>query len=87
MRNYILLDILFIYISNVIPFPGFPSTNPYSISLLPCFYKGVLPHRPAIPIHWGIKPSQNQWPFLPLMPDKAILCYMGPSMCTLWLVV
>ena len=27
------LDILFIYISNVIPFPSFPSANPHSIAL------------------------------------------------------
>jgi hypothetical protein len=30
-----LLDIFFIYISNVIPFPGFPSENPLPHSLLP----------------------------------------------------
>jgi hypothetical protein len=28
--NYFLLDIFFIYIINVIPFPGFPSENPLS---------------------------------------------------------
>jgi hypothetical protein len=27
-----LLDIFFIYISNIIPFPGFPSENPYPIT-------------------------------------------------------
>jgi hypothetical protein len=43
-----LLDIFFIYISNVIPFPGFPSKVPLSHhpptqpSLLPC---------PGIPLH------------------------------------
>jgi hypothetical protein len=26
-----LLDVIFIYISNVIPFPGFPFENPYPI--------------------------------------------------------
>jgi hypothetical protein len=31
----ILLDIFSIYISNVIPFPGFPSKNPYSINPAP----------------------------------------------------
>jgi hypothetical protein len=34
-----LLVILFIYISNVIPFPIFPPQLPYSI---PCFYEGAL---------------------------------------------
>jgi len=32
-----------------------------------------LPH-PGIPLHWGIKPSQEQGPPLPVMSDKAILC-------------
>ena len=72
-----LLDIFFIYISNVIPFLGFPSENPLShpsspyssthLLLLPC---------PGIPLHWGIEPSQDQEPPLPLMPDKTILCYI-----------
>jgi hypothetical protein len=31
---FFLLDIFFIYISNVIPFPGFPSKNPLSPPLL-----------------------------------------------------
>ena len=30
----------------------------------------------GIPIHWGIKPSQDQGPLLPLLPNKAILCYI-----------
>jgi hypothetical protein len=34
------------------------------------------PHCPHIPLHWGIKPSQDQGPPLPLMPDNAILCYI-----------
>jgi hypothetical protein len=33
---YILLNIFFIYISNVIPFPGFPSENPLCSLLSPC---------------------------------------------------
>ena len=35
--------------------------------LLPC---------PGITLHWGIEPSQDQWPLLPLMTNKAILCYI-----------
>ena len=89
----------FIYISNIIPLPSFPSEN--TLSHLPylCFYKGAsLPTKqlchycPSIPLFWGIKPSQDQGPPLPRMPDKGVLCYicswtMGYSMCTLWLVI
>jgi hypothetical protein len=72
------LDILFIYISSVIPFfwsllckP--PSPFPLILLLWGCSptYYPLLPHRPSIPLHWGIKPSQDQGPPLPLMPDKA----------------
>jgi hypothetical protein len=31
------------------------------------------PHRPNMPLYWGSKPSQDQEPPLPLMPDKAPL--------------
>ena len=62
------LDILFIYISNVIPFPGFPSGNPLS-PLSHCFYEDVITPTPAshpgIPLHWGIEPSQDQKAFPP----------------------
>jgi hypothetical protein len=54
------LDILCIYISNVIPFPGFPSWLPL-FSHFPNFYEGALslthplsPHHPGIPLHWEI---------------------------------
>jgi hypothetical protein len=55
-----LIDLFFIYISNVIPFPGLPSKipihphsrcSPTHPLLLPC---------PGIPLHWGIKSSQDQ---------------------------
>jgi hypothetical protein len=38
-----LLFILFIYITNAIPLPSFPSTNPL---VLPCLYEGA-PHLPT----------------------------------------
>jgi hypothetical protein len=76
------IDILFIYISNVIPFPSFPRKLPIS-SPSPCFYGSVppltyplLPPQPGIPLHGGIKRSQDQGPLLPLMPDKTILSYI-----------
>jgi hypothetical protein len=34
------------------------------------------PHYPSIPLCWGIKSPQNQGLPHPLMPDKAILCYI-----------
>jgi hypothetical protein len=63
-----ILDIFFIYISNVIPFPGFPSKNPLSHSSSPSSptHPLLLPG-PGIPLHWGIEPSQDQGPLLPLM--------------------
>ena len=76
-----LLDILFIYISNVIPFGGVPSENPVSsYTCLPCFsYESAPPpaypfppYLSSISLHWSIKPSQCQRPLLPLMPDKAL---------------
>ena len=43
------LDIVFICISSVILFPGFPSENPLSHTSLPCFYEGAPPptHPPS----------------------------------------
>ena len=64
------------------PLPSFPSANPVPFPS-PCFFEGVpspihplLPHCPSIPLCWGIKPPQHQGPPLPLMPNKAILCYI-----------
>jgi hypothetical protein len=80
-----LLHIIFIYISNCIPFPAPPTEMPYPIPPSPCFYEGVHPpthsclptlHSVGILLHWGIEPSQDQRPLLPLIPDKAILCYI-----------
>jgi hypothetical protein len=75
------LDIFFTYISNIIPFPV-PPEAPYSIPS-PCFFEAVpspthplLPNCPLIPLHWDIEPSQDQGLLLPLVPNKAILCYI-----------
>jgi hypothetical protein len=75
-----LLGILFIYISNVISFLIFPSGNLLSHPPFPCFCEGtpypftypLPPHRPGIPLYWGI----DQGPLFPLMPDKAIFYYI-----------
>jgi hypothetical protein len=84
----LLLDILFIYISNVISFPDSPPTHTHtnylSHSPSSCFNGGVpLPTHPpspvsspCIPLRLGIKPLRDQGPLLPLMPNNMILCYI-----------
>jgi hypothetical protein len=47
----------------------FPSENPP-------FHPLPLPG-PSVPLHWRIKPSQDQGHLLPLMTNKAILCYIS----------
>jgi hypothetical protein len=63
-------------------FPGHPR-NLLSRLPSPCFYESVPPHThsllppyPGVPLHWDIQSSQDQGPFCPLMPNKAILCYI-----------
>ena len=57
---YFLLDIFFIYISNVIPFPSFPSKIPYLLPLSHCSPTHPLPlPGPGIPLYLGIEPSQD----------------------------
>ena len=65
-----LLDIFFIYISNVIPFPSSPTKNPPSFPSSPCSptHPLLLPG-PGISLHWGIEPSQDQGTLLPFIDD------------------
>ena len=49
------------------PFSQFPLHKPHPIPI------PFPPHHSSIPLHWGIKPPQDQGLPLPLMPDKAIL--------------
>jgi hypothetical protein len=80
----------------------FPSTNLYPIPpLLPplSLYESapppthsLLPHYSSIPLSWAFKHPQDQGLPLQLMSDRpSSATYatgsMGPSMCTLWLVV
>jgi hypothetical protein len=62
------------------PFPVFPPETPYLILTPPAsmrvFTHPLLPPHPAIPLHWGIEPSQDQGPLLSLMTDMVILCYI-----------
>ena len=49
------------------PIPPSPCTPTHPLQL-PC---------PGIPLHWGIEPSQDQGPILPLMrPSVTILCFI-----------
>ena len=62
-----------------IPQPPPHPVSPFSPPLW--LYEGVhlpthQPHHSSIPLHWGIKPPQYQGPPFPLIPDKAILCYI-----------
>jgi hypothetical protein len=67
---FLLLDIFFIYISNVIPFPGMPSESPLPPPPFLCsLTHPLLLAGPGIPLHWGIEPSQDQGTFLSLMTD------------------
>jgi hypothetical protein len=77
-NSFFKLDVLFIYISNVIPFPNVPWATSLSHLALPCFHEGaplptysLLPHYPSIPLLWDIKPLEDQETLLLLMPDKA----------------
>jgi hypothetical protein len=61
-----------------------PPGNPLSHPAYPCFYEGVPPPTHPLPPPWpqfpyngaSIEPSYDQGPLLPLMHDKAILCYI-----------
>jgi hypothetical protein len=77
------------------PFPVFSSTNPHPLPF-PLLLWGcsppLLPQRPSVPLPWVIEPPQDWGAPLPVMPDKAVLCYIsswshGHPLCTLWLVV
>jgi hypothetical protein len=81
------LDILFIYISNVIPSLVSPLQKPLYPPPLFCFYEGMPPptypllsQHPSILLHWSIKSSQDQGPPLPLISDKAL---SAPSVLSL----
>ena len=91
-----MLDIFFIYISNVIPFPGLPSRSPLSHPFFPCLYEGTPTHSylPALAfLYTGalntLRPKVPLLPRCPARPSSAtyVAGAMSPSMCTLWLVV
>jgi hypothetical protein len=77
-----LLDILYIYISNFIPFPNTPFRHPLSHPSSFCFCE-LVPHPPthscSLPSHFptlGHGDFTGPRPLLPLMLNHAILCYI-----------
>ena len=69
------LIILFVYISNGLLFTT-PNTPPFPLPLRGCSPTHLLlPHPSSIALLWSIKPSQDQIPPLPQMPNKAVFCY------------
>ena len=62
----------------------FQMLSPFLVSPLKTVYPTHLcspthtlpPHCPGFALHWGIEPSQDQGPLLPLMSNKAIICYI-----------
>ena len=86
---YFKLDIFFIFISNVIPFPSFLVESPYPIPPLPtsmrvflyspthsCLPDLAFPYTGALSLH-RTKGFSFHW----LMPDKVILCYICSWSC------
>ena len=86
-----LLDIYFIYISNVVPFPGFLSKTPLSLSPFPCSsnHQHQLPG-PGIPLHWSLHQTKglysHWWPTR-ISSATYVVGAMSPTMCSLWLVI
>jgi hypothetical protein len=75
--SFLLLDTLFTF-QMLSPFPTSPTETTYTIPLpmLLCCSHPLLPPCPPIALHLGIELSQHQGPLLPMLPDKAILCYI-----------
>jgi hypothetical protein len=74
-----ILDIFFIYILNVFPFPGLPFRNSLCHPPSTCLYRVLLhpptPATPGIPLYWDKYP-QAQGPLLPLTSNQGILCHI-----------
>jgi hypothetical protein len=96
---FLLFDISFIYISNVILFPGLPSGTPLSHSPSPASMR-VLLHPsthsclPALAFPYTgasnfLRTKGCSFHLCPTRPSSATYAAgaMGPSMCTIWLVV
>jgi hypothetical protein len=70
---FFLLDIFYWHLK-CYPLSLFPLWKPLISSSPPYSPTQPLPiPRPGIPLHWVIKPLQDQGPLLPLMSDKALI--------------
>ena len=88
-----LLDTFFIYISNFIPFPSFPSentlTHPYSVAHQPTYSHFpvlAVPYTGASSLLRTKGPSSKRCPTRPFSATYAAGA-VGPYICTLWLVI
>ena len=73
-----LLDIFFIYISNGIPFPGFPSENPLSPPVSSAHQHTLLFLVLGIPLHWGTEPSHPLLQMGAGVPCVLFGCWFSP---------
>ena len=83
----VFLDILFTYISNVIPFPSFPSGKPLSHLPSPCFYEGASsPTHPPTPtsLPWH-SPTLGHRAFTGSRPSPPIDARQGHPLLYMWL--
>jgi hypothetical protein len=93
MINFFLLDILFIYISNVIPFPNYPLTlyciPPPPATMRVCPHPPTAASQPSNSLHTGASSLHRTKGLFPhwflARPSSAIYTAraLGPSMCTL----
>ena len=88
----------FLYLHFKISFPRLPSRSPLFHSISPCLYEGTLPpthsHFPSLAFPYTgtlnpLRPKGHSSHWCPTRPSSATYAAgaMGPSMCTLWLVV
>ena len=69
--SFFSLDICFVYISNVNPFPHYPLSHANSSCSPPASISWL-----ASPYSGGIDPSWQQWLLLSLMSEMVIVCYI-----------
>jgi hypothetical protein len=71
--------LFYLFTFQIISPSQFPLCNPPIPYPSPWLYEGAPPPTHPlsnIPLPWGIQPPQDQGPPLPLISDKAILCYI-----------
>jgi hypothetical protein len=94
LHNYILLNFFIYFHFKCYPPSQLPIHKLPVLSPSCCLFEGTCPlppQKPTVPLSWVIEPPWDQDTPLPVMPDKANLCYIsswrhGYPLCTLWLV-